>query len=83
MYTSNEEEGACVAHEIAQPETNAHPEEQQNSYKNEEQDDRQGGGRKQTHHLVYHVELDVFLLKAQIVFQNFNKLGNCLNVLVA
>ena len=49
----------------------------------QEENDSQGGSRQQTYHLVYDIQLHVFRLKSEIVFEQRCQLPDVLYILVA
>ena len=83
MYARDDQEGLRHTNPCSQPTGEGKGEIHQYGDDEHEEEDSQGGGRQKTHHLVYHVKLDIFRLKPKIVFQHLYQLGNRLNVLVA
>ena len=83
MDERHDEEGQSRARVVGQPEGEGEREEHQYGDDDEEKEDCQGGRRHQAYHLVNHIELDIFRLKPEVMFQHLDQLGKRLNVLVA
>lgn len=83
MHQTYDEEGQGCACEVCQPVSEGKGEEHQDGDEDEEEEDGQGSRRQQAYHLVHHVELHIFRLKPEVMFQHLNQLGKRLNVLVA
>ena len=83
MNGRDNQEGTRKAHVVGKPESNAERQEQKHGNDNQEKQDGKSGGREQAHHLVDHVELHIFCLKPEIMFQHLNELCYGFCVLVA
>ena len=83
MDEGYDEEGEGSARVLGQPEGEGKSEEHEHGDEDEDEEDCQGSRRQQADHLVNHIELHIFGLKPEVMFQDLNQLGKCLNVLVA
>ena len=83
MYYADDDKGWGYANEAAKPVGGRKRQEHHDGNDEQDENDSQGGRRQQANHLVYHVQLDVFRLKSEIVLEQLDELPNVLNILVA
>ena len=82
MDGSHDEEGRGHTHETGEPEGEGKGEIHHHRHDDEDEDEGQGGRLQQAYHLVDHVQLQIFRLKAEIMLEHLNELRNRLYILV-